>query len=185
MLFVGRLVYYKGLDILIDAAAEVDAQFVVLGDGPLHDDLVRQRDARGLAGRIRFVRAADDEQLRGHLGSCTVFVLPSTTTSEFFGLAMLEALASGVPVVVSALGTGLDEVVRDSDAGLVVPPGNAASLAVAITTLLADPVERERLGRNGRDAFARSYTAARMVDEVVSLYRKVRGSSLVSDADHP
>lgn len=185
VLFVGRLVYYKGLDILIDAAAEVDAQFVVLGDGPLHDDLVRQRDARGHGGRIRFVRDADDEQLRRHLGSCTVFVLPSTTTSEFFGLAMLEALASGVPVVVSALGTGLDEVVRDSDAGLVVPPGNAAALAAAINILLADPAERERLGRNGRAAFARSYTAARMVDETVSLYRKVQESSLVPDADRP
>lgn len=185
VLFVGRLVYYKGVDVLIDAAVHLDASVVVLGDGPLHADLVRRRNANGLHSRVSFVRNADDEELRRRLGYCTVFVMPSTTTSEFFGLAMLEALASGVPVVVSALGTGLDEVVRASDAGIVVPPGDPAALAKAITTLLSDPAERERLGRNGRAAFARRYTAARMADDLVSLYREVTESKLVPDADQP
>lgn len=183
VLFVGRLVYYKGVDILIDAAVHLDASVIVLGDGPLHADLVRRRNENGLDARIRFVRDADDEELRRHLADCTVFVLPSTTTSEFFGLAMLEALASGVPVVVSGLGTGLDEVVRTSDAGIVVPPGDPAALAAAITRLLSDPAERDRLGRNGRATFARRYTAARMVDELVSLYRDAQELKVVSDAD--
>jgi glycosyltransferase involved in cell wall biosynthesis len=173
VLFVGRLVYYKGLETLIDAAADIKADVVVLGDGPLHDDLVQRCHAAGVADRVRFVRDADDEELRRHLAACSVFVLPSTTTSESFGLAMLEALGSGVPAVVSALGTGLDEVVSDNDAGVVVPPGDPAALAAAITALLDNREERDRLGRNGRNAFAHRYTAARMTDDVVALYREI------------
>jgi len=183
VLFVGRLVYYKGLDTLIDAATHLNAEVVLLGDGPLYPELVERCVDVGVADRVRFVRDADDEELRRHLGACEVFVLPSTTTSEIFGLAMLEAMASGVPVVVSALGTGLDEVVRDSDAGLVVPPGDSVALAEAIQTLLDNPAERERLGRNGRAAFARRYTAGRMADELTAVYRTVAQPRQVSDAD--
>ena len=69
--------------------------------------------------------------------------------------------------------TALHEVVSDNDAGVVVPPGDPAALAAAITALLDNREERDRLGRNGRNAFAHRYTAARMTDDVVALYREI------------
>lgn len=173
ILFVGRLVYYKGLDTLIAAAAQIDAQVVLLGDGPLYARLRDSVAACGLHERVRFVRDADDAQVGDHIRQARVLVLPSDTTSESFGLSVLEAMAFAKPVVVTRLGTGLDEVVRIADCGLIVDPGDPAGLAAAVTTLLGDPEQRTRLGRNGSRAFEENYTASLMANRLVRLYRAI------------
>lgn len=144
---------------------------VLLGDGPLCAWLRDSVAACGLEGRVRFVRDADDTQLGDHIRRARVLVLPSDTTSESFGLSVLEAMALAKPVVVTRLGTGLDEMVRTADCGLIVTPGDPADLAAAITSLLEDPEARTRLGRNGFRAFEENYTASLMADRVVQLYR--------------
>lgn len=173
VLFVGRLVYYKGLDTLIAAAAQIDAQVVLLGDGPLYARLRDSVSTCGLEGRVRFLRDADDAQLGDHIRRARVLVLPSDTTSESFGLSVVEAMALAKPVVVTRLGTGLDEMVRTADCGLIVAPRDPAGLAAAITTLLGDPEQRTRLGRNGLRAFEENYTASLMADCLMQLYRAV------------
>lgn len=173
VLFVGRLVYYKGLDTLVAAAAQIDAQVVLLGDGPLYPRLRDSVATCGLEGRVRFLRDADDAQLGDHIRRARVLVLPSDTTSESFGLSVLEAMALAKPVVVTRLGTGLDETVRTADCGLIVAPRDPADLAAAITTLLGDPEQRIRLGRNGLRAFEENYTASLMADRLMQLYRAV------------
>lgn len=173
VLFVGRLVYYKGLDTLIAATAQIDAQVVLLGDGPLYTRLRDSVATCGLEGRIRFLRDADDAQLGDHIRRARVLVLPSETISESFGLSVLEAMAFAKPVVVTRLGTGLDEMVRTAECGLIVAPRDPSELAAAITSLLGDAKQRIRLGRNGFRAFEKNYTASQMADRVMQLYRAV------------
>ncbi|HVQ90132.1 MAG TPA: glycosyltransferase [Mycobacteriales bacterium] len=172
VLFVGRLVYYKGLDTLLDAAPAINAELVLLGDGPLYPRLRAKVDAMGLTDKVRFIRDADDATLAAHLADSALFVLPSTTTSESFGVSVLEAMAAGKPVVVTNLGTGLDHLVRTTGAGRVVPPGDATALADTINDLLADPSERARLGAIGREALDRDYTSDRMAQRTLDLYAK-------------
>lgn len=172
VLFVGRLVYYKGLDTLLDAAPAINAELVLLGDGPLYPRLRAKVDAMGLADKVRFIRDADGAALAAHLADCAVFVLPSTTTSESFGLSVLEAMAAGKPVVVTDVGTGLDELIRTTGAGRLVPPADPVALADAINGLLADPDERARLGAAGRNALGRDYTSDLMAQRTLDLYAK-------------
>jgi glycosyltransferase involved in cell wall biosynthesis len=173
VLFVGRLVYYKGLENLIAAVPFFDANLVILGDGPLYPKLRRLVQRERLDKRVRFIRNADDNELRDHLRRCTIFVLPSSSSSESFGLSMVEAMSYGKPVVVSDVGTGLDEVVRTAASGLIVPSDDIEALAKAIIDLLADPAKREQLGRNGRRAYEAAYTSDKMAHRFIGIYREV------------
>ncbi|MGH8885268.1 MAG: glycosyltransferase [Egibacteraceae bacterium] len=176
VLFVGRLVYYKGLDTLLSAAPALHGDVLLLGDGPLYLSLRARVEADGLTGKVMFIRDADDATLARHLRDCAVVVLPSSTISESFGISVLEAMAVGKPVVVSQLGTGLDELVRTARSGRIVPPNDAAALATAINALLDDPAERARLGANGQHAFWEHYTSDQMASRLLQLYETVASS---------
>ena len=128
---VARLVHYKGLDVLIEAARSLDASVVIIGDGPLAEALSRR--ARNVAN-VHLIGAVDEAELRCHLAVADCFALPSTNRAESFGIATLEAQAMGVPAVVTDVGTGTVEAVSPGETGLVVAPGDAAALAGAIGT---------------------------------------------------
>ncbi len=177
VLFVGRLVYYKGLDTLLEAAKYVDAEFVIVGEGPWYPRLLKKVTGTGLADRVRFAGNLDDAGLAEQLRSCTLLVQPSCTSSETFGLSVLEAMAFGKPVIVTALGTGLDELVRTADCGLIVAPNDSHQLAGALSRLLANPAERNRLGANGRRAFQQRYTSDEMTRRVVDIYDALTGTT--------
>lgn len=176
VLFVGRLVYYKGLDTLLSAAPALHGDVLLLGDGPLYPSLRARVEADGLTMKVTFIRHADDATLAGHLRDCAVVVLPSSTISESFGISVLEAMAVGKPVVVTQLGTGLDELVRTARSGRIVPPNDAAALATAVNSLLDDPAERARLGANGQHAFKQHYTSDQMASRLLQLYETVASS---------
>jgi len=175
VLFVGRLVYYKGLDTLLAAAQHVDAEFMVVGDGPCYAKLYGTVQESGLAERVHFLGGLDDAGLIDQLHACTMLVLPSSTISETFGMSVLEAMAFGKPVVVTSLGTGLDELVRTADCGLIVPPNNPDALASALNDLLGSPRERDRFGANGRRAFEQRYTSGQMAKAILEIYDTVAG----------
>jgi rhamnosyl/mannosyltransferase len=150
VLFVGRLRYYKGLDVLLDAMPSVQGRLVIVGDGPEDERLRRRCAALALDGRVAFAGAVSDEDLLAHLVAADLGVLPSTLPSEAWGMAMVEMLAAGLPVVCTELGTGTTFVNRDGETGRVVPPGNAAALAAAINELLGDETLRRRLAEGAR-----------------------------------
>ena len=102
-----------------------------------------------------------------------VFVMPAHLRAEALGLAQIEALASGLPCVSTELGTGTSFANRHGETGLVVPPGDAAALAAALNTLLADADLRRRFGAAGRQRVAALFTRAHMVDSVEAIYRNV------------
>ena len=151
VLFVGRLVYYKGLSVLLEAMASVPhAELVLAGQGPLGPQLRQQARCLGIADRVHFAGRVSDQQLRGYYQAASVFVLPSTAASEAFGLVQLEAMAAGTPVVSTRLKTGVPWVNRHEMTGLTVPPNDSVTLAAALRELLDAPGLARRYGRAGQ-----------------------------------
>ncbi len=172
-LFVGRLVAYKGVEVLLQAMTQVKGRLWVAGAGPLEARLRRQACAAGLTGRVEFLGAISEEEKWRHLAACDALVLPSLTRAEAFGLVLLEAMAAGKPVVASDLPTGIRLLVQEGCNGLCVPPGDADALAAALNRLSADPAAARRMGEAGRAMRQRYYTTDGMVDSYLRLYREV------------
>jgi glycosyltransferase involved in cell wall biosynthesis len=163
VLFVGRLVYYKGVDILIDAMARTDGTLLLIGEGPLEGDLRERVRARGLGDRVRFLGRVAEDELPAYYQAADIFVLPSVAKTEAFGVVQVEAMAAGVPVISTDLPTGVPWVNQNGVTGLIVPPGSAEALSAAITRLLDAADLRQRLGRNGAARAAELFSRDRMI----------------------
>lgn len=173
-LFVGRLIYYKGADVLVRAIAEVDADLVLVGRGPLRPELDALVESLGIADRVTFVDHADDDDLAAWYHAADVFCLPSVARSEAFGLVQLEAHAAGTPVISTRLTTGVPFVNADGVTGLTVEPGDVTALARALHTLVTDDALRARLGAQAAERAARDFTIDRMVSDTVAVYDEAR-----------
>ncbi|MFO7690533.1 MAG: glycosyltransferase, partial [Cryobacterium sp.] len=138
VLFVGRLVYYKGVDVLLRAIAQIDANLALIGTGPLEDELKRLARSLRIEGRVAFLGALPNRDLRLYYNACDVFVLPSVARSEAFGLVLLEAMCAGKPLITTELGTGTSWINQHGQTGLVVPPRDPGALAQAISMIAAD-----------------------------------------------
>ncbi|MHB1136710.1 MAG: glycosyltransferase, partial [Coriobacteriia bacterium] len=167
VLFVGRLIYYKGVDVLVRAMADVDADLVMIGRGPLRAELDALVDSLGIGERVRFVEPVGDDDLAAWYHAADVFCLPSVARSEAFGLVQLEAHAAGTPVVSTRLTTGVPFVNPDGVTGLTVPPGDVPALARALHTLVTDDALRARLGTQAAERALRDFTIARMTADTV------------------
>jgi glycosyltransferase involved in cell wall biosynthesis len=170
VLFVGRLTPHKGVDRLIEALHE-DVELRVVGSAG-HDANPPERDypnlLRRLAAqrRVRFLGPIPDADLPALYRSAQVLALPSVhrtcygreiEVSELLGLAAIEAMASGTPVVASRLG-GLPEVVEHGETGFLVEPDNVAELKERLAQVIGDRRLAERLGRNARERFLEKFT---------------------------
>ena len=174
LLFVGRLRYYKGLGVLIDALTELQGvRLLVAGTGPMESEWRARASQRGVAERVVWLGEVADAELPGVLAAGDVFALPAVARSEAFGTVLLEAMASRRPVVSTELGTGTSWVNVHGTTGLVVPPGDPPALARALGTLLSDDGLRRRMGEAGHARVRAELTQARMVARVESLYREV------------
>lgn len=180
VLFVGGMDTahaFKGVPVLIKALAELpsDVVGVFVGDGDLRASFEELARSKGLASRVRFVGRASEEDLPKYYREADIFAFPSTSAAEAFGLVALEAQASGVPVVASDL-PGVRTVVSAPETGLLVPPGNAQSLARALGLLLDDPARRARMGELAHGRVLAKYTWERHVEDLIELYKKVCAS---------
>ena len=173
LLFVGRLIYYKGLEYAIDAMREVEADLVIAGDGDLAGELRQRARERDVEDRVHFLGYVPDERLPGLYESADVFVFPSVANSEGFGIAQLEAMAHGTPVVNTALETGVPWVSRDGETGLTVPPADPEALAEAIRTLLADEELRRRYGQQARCRVESQFSLEHMTDAYIERYESL------------
>lgn len=173
VLFVGRLRYYKGIEHLIEAATGIEAaRIVIAGSGPEGDDLRRRAAASPARRRIHFIGDVEAAELPGLYAAADLLVLPSTKPSEAFGIVLVEAMASGTPVISTELGTGTSEINVDGRTGVVVPPADPRSLASAIAGILGDAERRQRLGRAAREHATRHFDRETMIDQVIDLYRR-------------
>ena len=141
--FAGRLTAQKALDVALDALDAVpEATLLLLGDGPERAGLEQGVRERGLESRVRFLGSGSRDDVLRLFRAADVALL--TSAWENMPHTVLEALAVGTPVLATAVG-GVPEVVRDGENGLLVPPGDAAALAVAIRRVVDDPGLRDRL----------------------------------------
>jgi glycosyltransferase involved in cell wall biosynthesis len=175
LVVLGRLEPQKGHSVLLRALPAVVDRFptvrvICLGEGSLRQELEAQTERLGLAGTVRFVGFQAD--VRGWLALADLTILPSLW--EGLPLAAIESLAAGRPVVATAV-DGTPEVVWDGYTGLTVPPGEAAPLASAICTLLAQPDERRRLGLAGHRLVTEHFHASRQIRQTEDLYLSLLG----------
>jgi lipopolysaccharide/colanic/teichoic acid biosynthesis glycosyltransferase len=173
VLFVGRLVPYKGVDILLRAMRGLDASAIIVGDGPLREELEHQAAALGIGARVSFPGTLPEDELAELYRTCDVLALPSTTAAEAFGVVQVEAMARGKPVVSTRVASGVPWVNQDGITGFTVPPGDADALRTALATLLGDAELRTRMGEAGRRRFLEQFTQAAMVERTAALYGEV------------
>jgi glycosyltransferase involved in cell wall biosynthesis len=172
VLFVGANFERKGLPTLLDALAQVrprvpDVELHVLGDHPSRHRMEVRAARLGLGGRVTFHGFVPREEVAARYRSAALLALPSEV--EGFGITLLEAMHSGLPVVASAEG-GSAELVQDGWNGYLVPPGDVGALADRLLALLGDERRRVEMGRNGRRT-AERFTLGRMVEETIAVYR--------------
>jgi len=173
VLALGRMVYYKGFDQLIDVARDLPSDVVIVigGSGPLRPRLQERIDAENLADRIFLPGRIPDQDVAAYFEAADLFCLPSDSRAEAFGVVLLEAMRAGKPIVASNLaGSGVPGVNIDGQTGLNIPTGDRGALAAAITRILDDRALAQAYGRAARNRFLDAFTAEKMVAGVSSLY---------------
>jgi len=169
----GRLVPYKGFDVLIDALAGTDMRVVLVGSGRLEIELKAQARALGVAEQISFAGSVDDDTLRHLYCACEFLVLPSTAASEAFGVVQLEAMAAGRPVINTWLPTSVPEVSPDGVTGLTVPPRDVNALRAAMLQLWTDDRLRERFALSALARVREQYERSRVGTALLALYDEI------------
>jgi glycosyltransferase involved in cell wall biosynthesis len=175
---LGRHVYYKGFDVLIEAMQAVDAQLLLGGDGPLRDKLQQQAQQLGLAHRIRLTGPIPEADLAAYFNACDLFCLPSVEQSEAFGLVQLEAMACGKPVVCTQLNNGVNVVNQRGVTGLAVPVRDSEALAQALNQLLNEETLRFTLGAQAKQRALNEYSLDAMSASHVKLYQDLLNTRL-------
>jgi rhamnosyl/mannosyltransferase len=173
LFFLGRLVYYKGAQVLIEAIREVDAHLVIAGQGPLEEDLKRSVREYGLDYKVTFVGNISPDLLPVYYQASDLFILPSTENSEAFGMVMLEAHASGIPVISSDLPTGVVYVNQHKKTGLCVKARDSKALADGIRTMLADNDLRRSMGTFAQARACLEFDTRIMAERYHKLYNDV------------
>ena len=170
VLGVGRLVYYKGFEHLVEAMRYVDGRLVIVGSGPLHGALEQKAESCGVKDRVTFLTNVDDVSPYYH--AADVFALPSVARSEAFGIVQLEAMACGKPVVNTNLDSGVPFVSLDGVSGVTVAPANSEALGQAITSLMNDPLRSIAYGRAGQRRVQQHFSLREMAGQTLALYRE-------------
>lgn len=172
---LGRHVYYKGFDVLLQAMTRLpgDVRLILGGTGPLQPELEALAGRLGIGERVDFPGLLGEDELPAYFQLCDVFCLPAVSRAEAFGIVQVEAMASAKPVVSTRLGNGVDLVNRDGETGLTVAPGEAAPLAAALLSLLDEPGHAAAMGEEGRRRAHAEYGLQAMADRTFDAYRTV------------
>lgn len=175
ILFVGRLIYYKGVEYLVEAAERLRNEpenFVLIGEGALQEQL-RQRIAElHLEQKIFMLPLQNRQTVIDYCFACGLLVLPSTYRSEAFGIVLMEAMAAGKPVISTDLGTGTSYVNQHNITGFVVPPRDSAALAFAIREILRNSHIQESFGTAARERVRHFFSREAMVAQIMRLIQE-------------
>jgi rhamnosyl/mannosyltransferase len=174
---VGRLIYYKGFEYLVDAMRTVDGRLLVLGDGPLRASLERRAAERGVTDRVAFLGEIQNKEIVPYYHAADVFALASVARSEAFGIVQLEAMACGLPVVNTSLDSGVPFVSRHGLTGLTVAPEDPDALAAAINRLFDDRDLRETYGHAARARVSNEFSKEVMAKRTLSLYERIASNA--------
>lgn len=165
VLFTGRMVPYKGVDVLLRAIAmSGPIRAVLIGEGPLLHEWIELAKNLGISGKVDFLgRVSGQDEVVAHLHACDAFVLPSVERNEAFGMVLLEAMACGKPLISTQIPSGVRFVNEDGVTGIQVPPGNASDLMVAIEKIIQNDDLRNKMGLAARKRFEKHFTAESMI----------------------
>ncbi|MHA2216764.1 MAG: glycosyltransferase [Candidatus Hodarchaeales archaeon] len=173
ILFVGRLIYYKGVQFLIAAMLNIKAKLIIIGEGKHKKKLERMVKNLKLDSKVFFLGKQSDAKLRYWYKNCDVFVLPSVERSEAFGIVQLEAMAFKKPVINTDLPTGVPFVSKHGQTGLTVPPEDPDALSKAINRLLDNDDLRLRFGENAYARVKEKFSSGKMIDPIYSIYSEL------------
>jgi glycosyltransferase involved in cell wall biosynthesis len=173
ILGIGRLVPYKGFEILLQALQKVEGNAILVGEGPLRGALEQLAEKLGVADRVIFAGRLSDSDVKVHIHAASVLAFPSVTRAEAFGLVQVQAMAAGVPVVNTALDTAVPTIARHDKEGLTVAPGEALALANALNRILDDPILAGRLGQAASVRVKSEYDERRYLARIKLLYQQV------------
>ncbi|HTT34726.1 MAG TPA: glycosyltransferase family 4 protein [Thermoplasmata archaeon] len=175
--FTGRLVPHKGLDALLRAVAQLpeDVALLLIGRGPGRGSLEASARRLGVLDRVRFLSEVGDDALADHLRLAELFVFPSQNRLEGFGLAVAEAMAVGLPVLIADM-PGVREVIEPGTEGLLIEPMNPDDLAEKVRTLLGDPATRARMGAAARRRAEARYGVETVAGELIRRYQALRAA---------
>ncbi len=175
VMYVGRIVYHKGLEYFVRSAKylkEEDVQYVLVGTGEFRPELEEIIKEEGLEDEVTFAGRVSNEKLPNYYAATDVFVLPSVSRLEAFGIVALEAMASSVPVVISDI-PGVREVIVEGEHGLLAEPMNAEDIAGKIRTLLNNPDMAEKMGKSGRKRVEEKFTWERVANDIEDVYESL------------
>jgi rhamnosyl/mannosyltransferase len=175
-LFIGAFRYYKGLHILIEAAVGSSYPIVIVGSGPIEQELKAQVDVLGIQN-IYFLGALANEDKSALLSLSTCLVFPSHLRSEAFGISLLEGALYSKPLISSEIGTGTTYINIDGETGLVVPPSDPKSLRKAMDFIWDNPDVAQKFGDSARRRFDSLFTAEAMVEQYATIYRSLLNQS--------
>jgi rhamnosyl/mannosyltransferase len=161
------------VEILLRALPGLEAETVLVGDGPLRPSLEAMARELGVADRVRFAGDVADEDLLAWYHACDALVLPSISRQEAFGIVQLEAMACGRPVISTDVPTGVPWVNQHERTGLVVRAGDVAALRAGLARLVCDVELRQQLGTAGRARVMSQFTSEHMCGAALSLYRQL------------
>lgn len=176
VLAVGRMAYYKGFEVLIEAAASLgnDCAVMIVGGGDLLEHYRGLVERWGLADKVFMPGHVSDTDLPSYFQACDVYCMPSTVRAEAYGLAMIEAMVMGKPIVASDIrGSGVPWVNVDGLTGFNVPVRQPEKLAATLAHLLGDEALRARMGAASRQRYLQEFMAGLMTKRVVDLYGRL------------
>jgi rhamnosyl/mannosyltransferase len=176
LLFVGRIVYYKGIDVLLEAMQSVNnAELFIVGTGTLEGEMKNRAEQSGLSDKIHFLGYLPFEDLKSTLSDCDIFVFPSKANVEAFGIVQMEAMFYGKPVVNTNLPTGVPLVSVHGETGLTIPVNNSSALASAVQSLIDDDALRQQYGKNAEKRVRDRFDLDKMMESIYSSYNQIWG----------
>ncbi len=171
-LFIGVLRYYKGLHILLEAAEGIDYPIVIVGAGPIEQELHEQALKLGLRN-IHFLGYQTDADKVALLTLSYAVIFPSHLRSEAFGMSLLEGAMYGKPLISSEIGTGTTYINVADETGLVIPPSDPDALRQAMIYLWEHPAQAAEMGKCAEQRYWQLFSAEQMVQSYVDLYREM------------
>lgn len=172
ILFIGRLVWYKGCDVLLRAFATMKhkkCRLILVGSGPLERELKCLADSLRLS-QVEFMGRVSEKEKRKQLERCDFLVLPSISKAEAFAIVQLEAMAFGKPVINTALQSGVPYVSIHGQTGITVKPGSVGQLAKAMDQLAGDQALRSKYGNQAQRRVQRYFTKQAMAEKYRQLF---------------
>ncbi len=174
LFFTGRLVYYKGVDVLLKAFTRVkNCELFIAGTGVLEKSLKDFAKSHGLTEKVHFLGFLPDNELKQAYADCDIFILPSVAKSEAFGIVQLEAMIYGKPVINTNLPSGVPYVSISGKTGITVPPSDYKALADAINTLAQNKSLREKFGKNAQKRVISNFNEKKIIRKLYEFLLEV------------